>query len=724
MDSPMLDAPDDSNVDGAASERKLGFDGEDYGAAKESFLQDSASDTSSQVGNDAPVYRPLKQRALAVPRKGPLPRSSLPTGLCYDPRMRFHAAMVESDHHPEDPRRIYVIYERLCESGLVEGEDDLEDDKGPERTYLHRIEAREATLTEICLVHTPEHYEFVRETATLPQPVLNVIASDCDSIYLNNSTFFCSKFSVGGAIECCVAVTAGEVRNALAVIRPPGHHAFPGDPQGFCIFNNVSVATRVCQEQFPAVCRKVLIFDWDVHHGNGTQVAFYEDPNVLYISVHVYQNGDFYPNHERGDHTHCGEGKGAGRNVNIPWSKKGMTDSDYMYAFQKVVMPIATEFDPDLVIVSAGFDAAMGDELGGCFVTPACYAHMTYALMSLAEGKVVVCLEGGYNLDSISKSALAVTKTLMGEPPDRLSLNGASNAAAGDVELVMRRQARYWACMREDDIEFDSAELGGERLHDIIRQYQSYELYKNHSMINLPIMRERVSDSFENQVLATPNYSTAATLLVVFHDPPEMMGKADPTTKRLDLHKTWLADHNKMYLKWAHDAGYGIIDVNIPKFVTDLDGKKDLLPGEDSQSVELTKELVVYLWENYIEVNACKRLFLLGIGDAHYGTIHMINSCERGTMLQGVVNLISNGVLRSVKKDTDPFIADWYKKNSQVFVNQGHTAFQPGRKGLKRRFGTVIQSPKDSITSMLRLHHPHITRWFDERIRGASPKEA
>ena len=124
-----------------------------------------------------------------------------------------------------------------------------------------------------------------------------------------------------------------------------------------------------------------------------------------------------------------------------------------MYAFQRVIMPIACEFNPDLVIVSAGFDAALGDELGGCFVTPACYAHMTHALMSLAKGKVAVCLEGGYNLESISRSALAVTRTLMGEPPDRLDVDPVSEIAAEDVQKVMQRQSRYWACMRGADIE-------------------------------------------------------------------------------------------------------------------------------------------------------------------------------------------------------------------------------------------------------------------------------
>ena len=200
-----------------------------------------------------------------------------------------------------------------------------------------------------------------------------------------------------------------------------------------------------------------------------------------------------------------------------------MGDGDYMYAFQRVIMPIALEFNPDLVIVSAGFDAAAGDHLGGCFVTPAGYAHMTHMLMSLAGGKVVVCLEGGYNLKSISNSALAVTRTLMGEPPGRLhDGNVACRSAVDVVNQCVKQQSRYWRCMKPrmappgqwtqpDD---DAARLNGEHppsswlrmtdlLEDVIRAWQSQNMRQKYRMSPLPIFRERISISFENQVLAT-----------------------------------------------------------------------------------------------------------------------------------------------------------------------------------------------------------------------------
>src|SRR6266536_5159975 len=186
-----------------------------------------------------------------------------------------------------------------------------------------------------------------------------------DSIYFCRLTWKSSILSVGGAIETCRTVVAREVKNAIAVIRPPGHHAEVDKTMGFCLFNNVCVAAKICQREFGSKCRKILILDWDVHHGNGVQKVFYEDPNVLYISLHVFQKGAFYPGGPEGDLTYCGRGAGMGKNVNIPWASQGMGDGDYLYAFQQVVMPIASEFDPDFVIVSAGFDAAAGDELGG-----------------------------------------------------------------------------------------------------------------------------------------------------------------------------------------------------------------------------------------------------------------------------------------------------------------------------------------------------------------------
>jgi histone deacetylase 6 len=270
----------------------------------------------------------------------------------------------------------------------------------------------------------------------------------------------------------------------------------------------------------------VLILDWDVHHGNGIQNMFYEDPNVLYISIHVYQNGQFYPGQPDneslpdGGIDKCGMGAGIGRNINIGWHDQGMGDGEYMAAFQRIVMPIAQEFNPDLVIVAAGFDAAAGDELGGCFVTPACYSHMTHMLMSLANGKVAVCLEGGYNLRAISRSALAVAKTLMGEPPERVTIPPLNREAANVINAVKAYQAPYWECMRPSVVDIKDVQgMGGVRMNDVIRAYQRKVLWQKHKMVSLYVQREKLSRSFEDQVLVTPGLHAAKKIFLIVHDP-------------------------------------------------------------------------------------------------------------------------------------------------------------------------------------------------------------
>ena len=443
-----------------------------------------------------------------------LPYATAQTGLVYDVRMRFHVEAIpsEDDLHPEDPRRIHAIFQAFVHAGLAW----TKGAEGPAHYYMGRIDAREVTKEEVCLVHTPRHWDWIQTLSALNTKELEEVRqhpeqNGMDSVYLSTNTPFCAALSAGGAIEACRAIMLGKVKNVFAVIRPPGHHAEREDVKGFCFYDNVSIATKVCQREFGENCRKVFILDWDVHHGNGIQQANYDDPNVLYISLHVHKDGRFYPEgsyRDRrelyGDHLHCGEGAAEGKNVNIPWRTHGMGDADYIYAFQQIVMPIATQFDPDLVIIAAGFDAAEGDMLGGCHVTPAGYAHMTHMLMSLAEGRVAVCLEGGYNLDSIARSACAVGRTLMGEPPDRLENVEPTKSGIDDVKLVMRQQSKFWDCLYPKDIsERLKGPVQGERMHDVVRKWQATTLWDEHQMAPLFILKEQLSKSFENQVLAT-----------------------------------------------------------------------------------------------------------------------------------------------------------------------------------------------------------------------------
>jgi histone deacetylase 6 len=461
-------------------------------------------------------------------------QAQLPTGCCYDDRMKLHANadFGPSPHHPEDPRRIEEIMKIFKKAGLVyTGSDyDLEEilAKTPNK-YMWRIPARDATKREICTVHTELHYDWVERLSNMSTQELRMLSLQLDqgrtSLYVGAMSFEAALLAAGGAIETCKNIVAGNIKNGFAIIRPPGHHAEYDQSMGFCLFNNVPIAAKICQLDYPEDCRKILILDWDVHHGNGIQNMFYDDPNILYISLHVYGN-DFYPGKPDnplvadGGIENVGDGVGQGKNVNIGWAQQGMGDAEYLAAFQKIVMPIGQEFNPDLVIISAGFDAADGDELGGCFVSPSCYAHMTHMLMSLAGGKVAVCLEGGYNLRAISQSALAVAKTLMGEAPPKMRvLPPIDKEASRALAKVQAVHAPYWQCMRPGVIDVRQLDAATSRLHDIIRTAQRQTLSEKFNMIPLYIQHSVLYKSFENQVLITPDIHTKRRILFIIHDP-------------------------------------------------------------------------------------------------------------------------------------------------------------------------------------------------------------
>jgi histone deacetylase 6 len=526
-------------------ERDVAMDGDDHhmndDLGTNGFLDQSAllaGVLSADQDNETPSDDYEEEEDVDEPEPDPVTlrrKALLPTGCCYDDRMKLHVNVDFSPHahHPEDPRRIEEIFKTFKKFGLLYNgpEEDLPKIAVDTPTkYMWRIPAREASKAEIILAHTPAHYDWVEslsyKTYAELRELTKVMDAGVDSLYVGSMTYPAALLAAGGAIDTCKNVVEGIVKNAFAVIRPPGHHAELDRAMGFCFFNNVPVAVKVCQQQYPETCRKVLILDWDVHHGNGIQNMFYQDANVLYISIHVYQNGLFYPGQPDNSMTpdggigNCGTGLGLGKNINIGWHDQGMGDGEYMAAFQKIVMPIGQEFNPDLVVISAGFDAADGDELGGCYVTPACYAHMTHMLMSLADGKLVVCLEGGYNLQSISNSALAVAKTLMGEPPPKIELKPINKKAHRLLGRVQAHQAPYWECMRPGVVNVpDIQGLNGIRLHEIVRQAQRGRLQERYSMIPLFIQRETLFRSFENQVLVTPRLSDARRLLVIIHDP-------------------------------------------------------------------------------------------------------------------------------------------------------------------------------------------------------------
>jgi len=238
-------------------------------------------------------------------------------------------------------------------------------------------------------------------------------------------------------------VHSGELNNAFALIRPPGHHAERAQAMGFCLFNNVAVAARYAQEHLGL--HRILVVDWDLHHGNGTQHSFEEDPSILYFSSHQYP---YYPG--TGSLTEVGRGKGEGFTVNVPLSM-GYGDREYLGIFERILRPVTIEFNPEIILVSAGFDIYMEDPLGGMRVTPTGFAGLTRSIMQMANeccgGKVVITLEGGYNLQGLRDSVKAVLKELAGLKETRIAdLLARADQQALDhvIKQVKKVQGRYW----------------------------------------------------------------------------------------------------------------------------------------------------------------------------------------------------------------------------------------------------------------------------------------
>jgi len=308
------------------------------------------------------------------------------TVLLADPIYREHLAGRE---HPERPERFDAVVEGLDRAGLTE--------------RLGKVESREATDDELALCHTREYLAAARHDVASGHPYL----STGDTDITPNSWEVASR-AAGGVMNAVDAVMKGESRNAFCAVRPPGHHATRVRGMGFCLFNNVAIAARYAQRRHGV--ERVLIVDWDVHHGNGTQDIFYEDGSVFFFSTHQWP---LYPGTGRADET--GAGAGEGTTMNFPFPA-GSGRAEILGAVRDSLIPAAGRFRPDLVLISAGFDSRIGDLLGRFTLTDDDFADLTRAVMEIADahagGRVVSMLEGGYSLAGLASAAAAHVSTL------------------------------------------------------------------------------------------------------------------------------------------------------------------------------------------------------------------------------------------------------------------------------------------------------------------------
>jgi len=283
--------------------------------------------------------------------------------------------------HPESPDRLRAIMARLAASGVL--------------ARVTRIEPAAAPDDAIAQVHAPSYLAQLKTLA----PAEGRASLDPDTS-MSPGSLRAAYLAAGGVMAAADAIMAETVDNAFCAVRPPGHHAERDRAMGFCLFNNVAIATRHLQRRHGV--QRVLIVDWDVHHGNGTQHMFYDDPSVLFFSTHQYP---YYPGTGRA--TEQGEGEGSGLTVNVPMSP-GQGDEDYREVFETVLAPAADTFKPQCVVISAGFDAHRDDPLAGMALTEDGYAALSRIVLDIARrhcrGRVLSCLEGGYNLNALSAS--------------------------------------------------------------------------------------------------------------------------------------------------------------------------------------------------------------------------------------------------------------------------------------------------------------------------------
>ncbi|XP_045219310.2 polyamine deacetylase HDAC10 isoform X3 [Macaca fascicularis] len=293
----------------------------------------------------------------------------------------------------------------------------------------------------------PEYVSLVRKTQVLGEEELQALSGQFDAIYFHPSTFHCARLAAGAGLQLVDAVLTGAVQNGLALVRPPGHHSQRAAANGFCVFNNVAIAAAHAKQKHGL--HRILIVDWDVHHGQGIQYLFEDDPSVLYFSWHRYEHGRFWPFLRESDADAVGRGQGLGFTVNLPWNQVGMGNADYVAAFLHLLLPLAFEFDPELVLVSAGFDSAIGDPEGQMQATPECFAHLTHLLQVLAGGRVCAMLEGGYHLESLAESVCMTVQALLGDPAPPLSgLMVPCQSALESIQSARAAQAPYWKSLQ------------------------------------------------------------------------------------------------------------------------------------------------------------------------------------------------------------------------------------------------------------------------------------
>jgi len=329
------------------------------------------------------------------------------------------------DGHPESPDRLRVIHDLIAK----------------EFSELPLIEPRVASEDELSSVHDPFYIETVAKTEGRAFSRL-----DADT-GVSSRSYLVARLAAGGllnAVDALLSPAPGTLSptSVFAFVRPPGHHAEPQRGMGFCLFNNIAIAAEYAIEKHGL--KRVLIVDWDIHHGNGTQKAFYDRPDVLFFSSHQYPH---YPG--TGDFDETGSGKGEGFTVNAPFPS-GFGDTEYLSVYDRILKPIALEYKPELVLVSAGFDPYVKDPLGGMRVTGDGFGNLATIVREIADatcgGKVLLTLEGGYDPDGLREGVRSVLQAFTGPRWTVPAMD--SPPAERVIKTISSQQKKYWKSLR------------------------------------------------------------------------------------------------------------------------------------------------------------------------------------------------------------------------------------------------------------------------------------
>ena len=338
------------------------------------------------------------------------------TGIVKDQRYMEHDM---GAFHVENPKRLEVIY-RMVEKDIT--------------FPITEIEPRPAEDEEIQAIHSPSYIKFIKDTAGRERTQL-----DPDTATSARS-YEVALLAAGGLLKAIDLAMEGQIQNGFALVRPPGHHAEASRAMGFCLFNNVAVGAEYLVKKYGI--KRILIVDWDLHHGNGTQHSFYERNDILYFSTHQFPH---YPGTGYWDET--GKDKGAGFTVNVPLSG-GKADEDYLFIFRKILSPIASGFEPEFILVSAGFDIYKADPLGGMLISEEGFGALTLELMALAKkfskDRILFTLEGGYDLQGLQEGVKQVLLHLGGKGEKPIIGEDISSITEKELYPVIKTQKQFW----------------------------------------------------------------------------------------------------------------------------------------------------------------------------------------------------------------------------------------------------------------------------------------